>query len=145
MPLASSTRKPAMENKRHVIVGVTLLAAAVSIAAPFFYLKVPGQLMHQWQQALFPHAFAPEPDAWKSRFPAAPNGIEHSAIVIETPGGTDKVAGGHRGDTEPLLAAFRQLGWHAEAVYYTDSNATAVKEYIGRRATLFISRVDPGV
>ena len=65
-------------------------------------------------------------------------------VFIETPGGNDKGADGHRRDTMPMVEALKEKGLDAVVVYYDHERRHELFKAILESADAYVSRVNPG-
>jgi hypothetical protein len=71
--------------------------------------------------------------------------MEKYAIIIEYKDGSDKGCDGFRPDSKPILKAIKDVaGIDGEIVFYSPSRADELAKYIKQRATIVISRINPG-
>ena len=66
-------------------------------------------------------------------------------IIIEYAKGSDKGCDGFRPDTKPILNAFvKEAGYEGEVVFYNHKRKDDLFKYIKSKATLVLSRINPG-
>jgi glutathione synthase/RimK-type ligase-like ATP-grasp enzyme len=71
--------------------------------------------------------------------------MQKYAIIIEYAKGSDKGCDGFRPDTKPIQNSLKKVAnIDSEVVFYTHNRRDELSEYIKKRATIVISRINPG-
>jgi glutathione synthase/RimK-type ligase-like ATP-grasp enzyme len=71
--------------------------------------------------------------------------LDRYAIIIEYANGNDKGCDGFRADTKPILKSLKSIAnIDGEIVFYNPHRKDELFQYIKKRATIVISRINPG-
>ncbi|MCT4583014.1 MAG: Cj0069 family protein [Flavobacteriales bacterium] len=70
--------------------------------------------------------------------------MKKHVVIFEARGGTDKGEYGFRRDSKPIIDSLQARGWTAEIIFYTDENRGEIYRHTIKKASAYISRVNPG-
>jgi len=70
--------------------------------------------------------------------------IHRRVAIFEAEGGSDKTWSGHRKDTQPIVQAFKELGWTAEVIFFRDEWKDKIVEYVVKNCDAYIPRINTG-
>lgn len=70
--------------------------------------------------------------------------MKPSAVIFEAEGSNDKGPDGHRADSAPILKALARRGFDGEICFYRPGEDATLRERFAGRATVALSRVNPG-
>ncbi|MEE3003766.1 MAG: Cj0069 family protein [Pseudomonadota bacterium] len=70
--------------------------------------------------------------------------MKKSIVFFEVKGGNDKNKDGLRGDTMPMISALKKKGWHAEQLFYSNSDKEKILKYVKENFSGYVSRINPG-
>jgi hypothetical protein len=70
--------------------------------------------------------------------------MKRSVVIFEAEGGIDKGTDGHRADSIPILNALLDRGFEGELCFYNPARPADLLDRYAGRATVALSRVNPG-
>ncbi len=70
--------------------------------------------------------------------------MKKHVVIFEARGGSDKGKYGFRKDSKPIIDSFKNKGWSAEIIFYTDEDRGEIYRHTINKADAYISRVNPG-
>ncbi len=70
--------------------------------------------------------------------------MKKHVVIFEARGGSDKGKYGFRKDSKPIIDSFKNKGWTAEIIFYSDENRGEIYCHTLKKADAYISRVNPG-
>jgi len=70
--------------------------------------------------------------------------MKKHVVIFEARGGSDKGKYGFRKDSKPIIDSFKNRGWTAEIIFYTNEDRGEIYRHTIEKADAYISRVNPG-